>query len=583
MSMPGLPSIWLRAALVVALLPLGAPAIGEGPSEAPASAAKTIVELQATRRSESVAFQNAAGKRGSASLTDLNPAVNAWFVLTLQWPDGRGATSYHLENPDPLNQRIALDGTSPGQLTLTAGGGAVRCALWPDDMLAQAQRTKLPFAPLCNGRLYLRNAVPGNRSSLEATTEFLRDHVWRGEQIIGFVRREFYRDAFVEHARPASAAAPGASRAAAPSAPPAARLKDESAAQVVAADGLGIDLGTRSAGLVVGEWVAAAGLDGVHVSVAQPGALAAGTTAGTARRLALDPVEADALAFLVAFDLGRFELGFELGTEHPRLGWSARVGDELRDLRLPGPDGIDSAAPLVRTGMLSPALQMRTVATFTGGFKREHGAFRHGALAALNHGSHYGFIEQGVVFSALVPGLSTLYVLNDGSVGMKTWSRDDDLRLGPIRHARQNGVPLIERDAATGKPVFGSLVDQWGPGNWSGSADEKLRTLRAGACLVERGDRRFLVYGYFSTATPRAMAHVFQAYGCSYAMHLDMNALEHTYLALYPRSGSGIGVEHLVQGMAVLDKSVGTALLPRFLGFPDDRDFFYLVARKDRR
>jgi len=79
------------------------------------------------------------------------------------------------------------------------------------------------------------------------------------------------------------------------------------------------------------------------------------------------------------------------------------------------------------------------------------------------------------------------------------------------------------------------------------------------------------------------MAHVFQAYGCRYAMHLDMNALEHTYLALYPRSGSGIGVEHLVQGMAVLDKSVGTALLPRFLGFPDDRDFFYLVVRKDRR
>ena len=582
MSAPRPPSTWLRATLVAATLATGAPAFGEGPPTAPASAARSIVELQAARRSESVELQDAAGRRGSVTLTDLNPAVNTWFVLTLQWQDGRGADSYHLENVDPLHQRIALDSASPGQLAITADAHTHRCALWPGDALVQAQRTKLPYAPLCIGRLYLRNALPGNRSTLEATTEFLRDHVWRGEQIIGFVRREFYRDAFVEHARPDPAVPPGASRTVDSDAPPTARLENQSKVQAVTADGLGIDLGTRGAALVVGEWVAAAGLDGVYVSVAQPGALADDAAAGTARRVVLDPVEADALAFLVAFDLGRFDLGFALGTEHPRLGWSERVRDELRDPRLPGPDGIASAAPLVRTGMLSPALQARTVATFTGGFKREHGAFRHGALATLNHGSHYGFIEQGVVFSALVPGLSTLYVLNDGSVGMKTWSRDDDQRLGPIRHARQNGVPLIERDAVTGKAVFGNLVDQWGPGNWSGSADEKLRTLRAGACLLEHADRRFLVYGYFSTATPRAMARVFQAYGCRYAMHLDMNALEHTYLALYPRSGSGIGVEHLVQGMAVLDKSAGTTLLPRFLGFPDDRDFFYLVARKDR-
>ena len=85
---------------------------------------------------------------------------------------------------------------------------------------------------------------------------------------------------------------------------------------------------------------------------------------------------------------------------------------------------IDSAAPLVRTGMLSPALQSRVVATFTGGFKREHGAFRYGPLATVNRGSHYGFIEQGVVFSRLSPGLATLFVLNDGS------RRHEDLDAG---------------------------------------------------------------------------------------------------------------------------------------------------------
>ena len=567
------PSILLCAALVAAALPVAMPAAAQDQAAAPAPA-RTLLDLQAARRSESVTLGGAAGQRGSFTLTDLNPAVNAWFLLTLQAPGSRAAVAYHLENAAPSSQRIGLDPAQPGQLTIMAGDGTAHCTLWPGGTLAQARRSKLPYAPLCGSRLYLRNAVYGNRSTLEATTEFLRDHVWRGEQIVGFVRREFYRDAFAERGTPAS----GAGRSVPRGAPPAARMTDADAPRAMVTQGLGIDLGTQ-AGLLPGQWYGAAGLDGVYVSVAQPGAL----SAGAAQRRPLDGVEADALAYLVAFDLAAFDLGFALGTEQPRLGWSAHMRDELRDPRLPGPDGIDSAAPLARTGMVSPALQARTVATFTGGFKREHGAFLHGDLAAVNRGSHYGFIEQGVVFSTLVPGLATLFVLNDGSIEMKTWSRDDDRLLGQIRHARQNGVALIERDPGGGPSRFGALVDQWGAGNWSGSADEQLRTLRAGACLVEHADRRFLVYGYFSAATPRAMAHAFQAYGCRYAMHLDMNALEHTYLALYPRSGSRIGVEHLVQGMAVLDKSVGATLVPRFLGFADDRDFFYLVRREDKR
>lgn len=563
----------LCAALVAAVLPVALPAAAQDQTVAPAPA-RTILDLQAARRSESVTLGGIAGQRGSITLTQLNPAVNSWFLLTLQAPGSRAAGTYHLESTAPSKQRIGLDPARPGQLTVMTDDGTAHCTLWPGDTLERAQRSKLPYAPLCGSRLYLRNAVYGNRSTLEATTEFLRDHVWRGEQIVGFVRREFYRDAFAERGTPASAGGYSAPRGA----PPAARMGDAGAPGAVVAQGLGIDLGTQG-GLLPGQWYAAAGLDSVYVSIAQPGAL----SANAAQRRPLDRVEADALAYLVAFDLAAFDLGFALGTEQPRLGWSAHMRDELRDPRLPGPDGVDSAAPLARTGMVSPALQARTVATFTGGFKREHGAFLHGDLAAVNRGSHYGYIEQGVVFSTLVPGLATLFVLKDGSIEMKTWTRDDDRLLSQIRHARQNGVPLIERDPGGGPSRFGALVDQWGAGNWSGSPDEQLRTLRAGACLVEHADRRFLVYGYFSAATPRAMAHAFQAYGCRYAMHLDMNALEHTYLALYPRSGSRIGVEHLVQGMAVLDKSVGATLVPRFLGFADDRDFFYLVRREDKR
>ncbi len=53
------------------------------------------------------------------------------------------------------------------------------------------------------------------------------------------------------------------------------------------------------------------------------------------------------------------------------------------------------------------------------------------------------------------------------------------------------------------------------------------------------------------------MVRVFQAYGCCYAMLLDMNALEHTYFALYTRSQGQILCQHLVH-----------------------RDFFYLVTRE---
>ena len=81
----------------------------------------------------------------------------------------------------------------------------------------------------------------------------------------------------------------------------------------------------------------------------------------------------------------------------------------LRIPNTPGPDGIGSIAPLVSTGLIAPENGRRTIATFTGGFEREHGAFRFGDLALKNHGSHYGFIENGVVFSKLRRALHSLH------------------------------------------------------------------------------------------------------------------------------------------------------------------------------
>ena len=562
--------IW--AAALAALGPVCAESVAQ--TEA-AATARTIVELQPSRQASTVTVQ--AGGPLQATLVKLNPAVNAWFVLTLDDAGRRRSASYHLENASP-RQQLQLNAAGTGSLDVTADGRTTRCAVLsvePEGALERARRSGLPFAPLCEGRLYLRNPVRGSRTELEATSEFLRDHVWGGEQIVGFVRSEFFRDSYVERAKPAAA---GPSAGGAVGGPSPAAVRPESASRAVVPGLLGIDLADAANGVLLGQWYAARGAADVYVSVVEPAAVADTPAARAGRPWRPDAVEADALVYLVAFDLARLDLGFTLGTDHPRLGWSAHMRDELRSPGLPGPDGIDTAAPLARTGMMSPAIQARAVAAFTGGFKREHGAFRQGELAQRNRGSHYGFAEQGVVFSTPVPGLATLYVLNDGTVGMKTWSEGDEALLARLRDARQNGVALLEPDAA-GAPAVGALVEQWGPGNWSGSAQGQLRTLRAGACLLEQESRRYLVYGYFSTATPPTMARVFRAYGCRYAMHLDMNALEHTYLALYSRQGRRIAVEHLVKGMSQLDKQKGDELLPRFLAFPDNRDFFTVLRK----
>jgi len=544
-----------------------------------AQAPKTILELQPFRSETHTAIRRADGTSGIATLTNLNPYVNSWYLLAIEWPAGMGGSAtYHLQNPYPLLQILRLRPADIHTITLTNEQGLL-CTLWANDArseLGEASASGLPYAPLCGGALYLRNAITGQHTSLERITDFLRDHVWGGDRMVNFVKQEFYRDAFLEKGTIGSARRVPASITHGPL--PAA-LAPEYTGRDTLTEGLGLDLGTPARELQLGQWYAVPELAGVFVSAVAPRYLAARFLEREAHVNPLDAVESGALVYLVAFDLQLLDLHFVLGTDHPRLDWSERVPLSSRDPRLPGPDGVANAAPLVPNGMVNPADAQRTVAAFAGGFKRAHGAFHVGALAERNHGSHYGFIEQGVIFSKLQPGLATVLVMDDGAVDLRTWTASDEALLPKIRDARQNGVPLVEYDARQRSGVPGELVDLWGPGNWSGSAEEVLRTLRAGLCVQERGPRRFLIYGYFSAATPSAMSRVFQAYQCRYAMHLDMNALEHTYLALYVRRSGQRLVEHLIEGMQQVDRTAGQEFAPRFLAFPDDRDFFYLTSR----
>ncbi len=538
--------------------------------------AKSILELQPFR-SEADAIDTGSGLR--VRLVSLNPAVGAWFLLELRRKPTSRPESYHLENPDPTTRTVTLeDGPEPA-LVIRGRAGVTRCAPWSDRLAAlrAARKTQMPYAPICDGKLFLRNKVTGARTNLEATAEFLRDNVWGGEGIVRFVRDTFFKDSQFETSRELAADAAGLTGVG----PAPMRIRGTGERPVISTL-LDIALeGTKTGRMAVGAWYRVRNMPGIFASAFQPRAIAEDVLKGPGRTNRLDSVEARATGYMVAFDMAKFDIGYEVGTAHPSLGWSSRPPESVRPRGMPGPDGVNSPDPLVMLGMVNPVIARRAVATFTAGFKRQHGAFKYGDMALSNYGHHYGFIEKGVILSKLQPGLSTLYRLTDGSIHMKTWQETDNALLGRIVFARQNGVPLLETDPVTGQGVPGDRVTRWGPGNWSGSAKTELRTLRAGACMASRDGAQYLIYAYFSTATPSAMARTFQAYGCSYAMLLDMNALEHTYLALYVPQGRKMHVAHMVPGMALIEKKVrGGTILPRFIGFADNRDFFYLTRKE---
>lgn len=561
--------------------PLGGDVLARQAAEYAASRPKSVIELQQFRRTTRARVADERGRGGEALLINLSPRINFWYLLQLTW-DGEATVSYHLTNSQPEAQELILDADFPEGLLFEGPRGRTGCALWSTEAspsLAEASQLSTPYVTLCGDEIVLRRPTAGRRTKLEWATDLLRDKVWGGETLTVLVRDSLYQDANLVRSELIAGGA-GPDEDAAQGQPAPARIEPRHAGDLMAPVALGLALESPETRVRVGAWYPALDNPGVFVSVSQPALVATELLESSPRHAGrLDAVEAEALTYLVAFDLSQFEVDFSVGTDHPRVGWADRVRPGLRDASLPGPDGIGDIAPLVAGGIVPYSLAERTVASFTGGFKRSHGAFKSGTLGERASGSHYGFIESGVVLSKLQLGLATVFLLDDGSVEMKTWTREDDALLERIRFARQNGVPIVETDPETGAPVPGALVGRWADGNWSGSQDRRLRSVRAGICLQESAAGRFLLYGYFSSATPTAMARVFQAYGCSYAMITDMNALEHTYLALYRVEDSRLAVDHLIEGMEVLDRVVDGHVLPRFLGFADNRDFFYVVRR----
>ncbi|NRA67309.1 MAG: hypothetical protein HRU19_22690 [Pseudobacteriovorax sp.] len=547
---------------------------------------QSVVDIQTEKTSYTMMFKAGGNVQGEVELINLNPKINVWYLLKVVWPHKKKTEWFHLENIYPETNRLGLDESYYTGIVIKSSKPARRCDLWAQDgaEIKLAKYTKKPYYELCNGLVYMRNKIEGYRTTKEWVVEFLRDNVWGGETLTEIVKNTIYKDAFLLDSESQSGSESdllGALRKGFPS--PAAVAKKSAGSKTTSGE-LGIDfIGGAKDAMVYGKWYQTKHHKGAFVSIIKPNLLSEDIlTSHKDYVKSLEKVEAKATSYLVAFDLSQYEMHFALGTEHPRADWSARVRKQDREAGIPGPDGFANYAPLAGTGLISPHHAQSVVATFTAGFKRSHGAFKWGKLAKVNSGSHYGFIENGVVMSKLQPGLATIVVDKSGKVDMKTWRKEDDDTVADFKYARQNGVPIIDYDPVLNKSKPGAFVSNWTLGNWSGSQDRAFRTLRAGACIKDHDGKQFLVYGYFSSVTPTAMARVFQGYGCRYGMHLDMNALEHTYLATYSHEkGKGPVPSQLIKGMKVLDERF-KGNVPRFIGYPDNRDFFYLTEKGDK-
>lgn len=544
-----------------------------------------IMQLQQSAKVSSKTIK-VGTKTGQVDLINVNSNVNVWFLLKIKWPKDGSIGWYHLENKHPDTQTLAFSPSFDDGIVINRKKGPIKCDFWSaknNYSIETAKSLNKPYIEICNKSIYLRNTLEGYRTTKEWVVEFLRDNLWGAETITNIVKNTIFKDAFFINGakKQLSDSSSSLLSDSDKNAPPQAMISSEFRNRFISSDDLGIEIKDQvDDSMLIGRWYESKKQPNVYISAIEVDAIEESILTSHKDYVAdIDSVEAKAINYLVAFDTSKFDLNFALGTEHPRVHWSSRARPDIIDTTKPGPDGFATALPLAPTGLIPPDNVSKIAATFTGGFKRSHGAFKWGENAVKNNGTHYGFMENGFIFSKIQEGLASIIVDINGNIQLKTWAQEDNKRLARLRHVRQNGVAVIEYDQVLKKGVPGKFVSNWTMGNWSGSQDSKFRTLRAGICQLEVDDKSFIIYGYFSSVTPTAMARVFQAYGCNYALHLDMNALEHTYLAIYDKDKTNDSTpSHLIKGMKVLDERF-QGNVPRFIGYPDNRDFFYFTSK----
>jgi hypothetical protein len=154
------------------------------------------------------------------------------------------------------------DGGEPAIRLEDDTGDVILCTPW-DGELADAEATGLPYAPLCDWSMFLRNPVRGNRTTREAVSDFLRDNIVFGDSLVNLIKGAFYEDAFMVSSE---------------------ELETEEQVSGVELLGsallsrtpvmrpaMGFDLIGAEAGMQAGSWYEVDGAPGIYASVMQPG------------------------------------------------------------------------------------------------------------------------------------------------------------------------------------------------------------------------------------------------------------------------------------------------------------------------
>jgi len=483
-------------------------------------------------------------------LADLNPSIGRWILLKLPALDGKARWA-HLDLGQEGTSRASL--SKDGNLIITPRDGKpVVCKLdTPASRDIIAKTYSEPFTAICGGAAFIRSKpAKGYKSNIESVTDWLRSQGPMGEKLITWRKDLFPHagDIAQDVSSPASVTSPRSDG------PPNATLALGSPSSISTAN---LALRTGSPKIAPGSWAPVIGAPGVWASIHAP---------SYAPSVFSDRKASDSLAYLMAIELELHDPRYSLGVDHPAVGWSSRAPAPHTS---GGPDGFENIDPIDRVGMVPPWAMTQLTAVIAGGFKREHSAFKAGPLSTKNNGSHYGFVEAGVVLSKLNPGLATFFQRAGEAPQIKLWGPDDEAKgVDKLIFARQNGLPLIDNGS------LGNDLDINYLGNWSGNAEGNAQTMRSALCVAERGSKKFIIYGVFSSAVPKDMAQLLKSYGCLNAMQMDMNAPALTYAAVVVKDDKG-QMRYIPLIGSMDDKNFGGT--GRFTTTPDTRDFIYFA------
>jgi hypothetical protein len=237
-----------------------------------------------------------------------------------------------------------------------------------------------------------------------------------------------------------------------------------------------------------------------------------------------DPTRPYAFVAVVAFDLNKTALHFQIGTDEPKSQFN-----------------------VIRTGSI-PAADLQPgilLAAFNGGFKTEHG--------------HFGVMFNHKDIIAPRAGMATVGFYDDGSIKIGLWGKD----IVPSKHLvswRQNGPPVIENGVVS--PLTGD------PKYWGYTINDTTATYRSG--LATSRDNKTLYYVVGSDITLATLAKALSALEVYQAMQLDIN----NYWVHFEAFGNKNGQ---LAAIPLLDFMKGPGdhrFLQRY-----SRDFFYLTSQ----